>query len=351
MEGTSATHPPRMRLTTRKMMAAVAVAAVLLFLYQCISALLSAFDDVINEPFAAIRKEIKSWDLGPSPSITVDVFEGSILVVPSPNSKVNAEITASVLAQDSRSAANDALQTIDVQTDQQGDTLRISARGASGPHPESSWVRKDVRVDLYVPSGVRLDLRTGRGDIHVGRSFDGSNPIHRPIATPSIRARNDSRYRVGYAEGNIIIETTPLPSSPDESPTTKLQLDATGQIEILAVNALVEARAWHGIIPQGWTLDQYEKKECGGAISFEGSLAAGEHSLRAAHQVEMKLPAETAYEIEAEAIGGAIQGDLLLKPVEARDGRATWKGSIGSKPRVKLRLRADEGSITLRTRP
>jgi hypothetical protein len=329
------------------MMAAVAGVAVLLFLFQSIA----WFVDCLNEPFAAIRKTSKSWDLGPLPSITVDVFEGSILVLPSHDDKVHAETTAGVLAEDSRSAAHEALQTITIQTDQQGDTLRISARGASCPHPGSSWVRKDVRVDLYVPPGVRLDLRTGRGDIQVGRSFDGSNPIHRPIATPSIRARNDSPYRVGYAEGNIIIETTPLPSSPDGSPTTKLQLDATGQIEILAVNALVEARAWHGIIPQGWTLDQYEKKECGGSIAFDGSLTIGEHSLRAAHQIEMKLPAETAYQIEAEAIGGAIQGDLLPKPVEARDGRATWKGSIGSMPRVNLRLRADEGPITLRTRP
>jgi hypothetical protein len=332
------------------MMAVVAVAAVLLFLHQCVSALLSDLDDVFNEPFGAIRKETKSWDLGPSPSITVDVFEGSILVVPSPDGKVNAEITSGVLAEDSRSAAHEALQTIDVQIDQRGDTLRISARGASGPHPGSSWVRKDVRVDLYVPPGVRLDLRTGRGDIQVGRSFDGSNPIHRPIATASIRARNDSLYRGGYAEGNIIIETTPLPSSPDESPTTKLQLDATGQIEILAQNAVVEARAWHGTLPKGWTQASYEDG-FEGSILFEGTLAEGPHSIRAAHRIEMKLPAETAYQIEAEAIGGAIQGDLLPKPVEARDGRATWKGSIGFKPCVNLRLRADEGPITLRTRP
>ena len=61
----------------------------------------------------------------------------------------------------------------------------------------------------------------------------------------------------------------------------------------------------------------------------------------------MKLSAETALRVSAEALGGTITGDLLTGPIERREGRSRWNGSVGSKPRGDLRLRTDDGPMTM----
>jgi hypothetical protein len=175
----------------------------------------------------------------------------------------------------------------------------------------------------------------------------GNVPVYRPVAASSVRARNDSKYRLGYAEGNIVIETVAPPSAKDGLVIpTRLQLDAAGQIEILARDAIVEARAWHGLAPKGWTSADYEDG-FEGSIKFEGTLAQGAHSLRAAHRLEMKFSPDTSLQVDAEAKGGAITGDLLSKPIEPLGGRASWHGATGSGQGGTIRLRTDEGPISL----
>ena len=141
----------------------------------------------------------KSWDLGPSPSVTVDVFEGTIQVYPSPDHLVSAEITTVSQCKYSQSDSDVALG-IDLELNVRGDSIRISVKASSG-----TGFRKEADVDLYVPQGVHLDVRTGRGEIRVGRGYSGNVPVHQPIAASSV-APYDSRYRLGYGEGNIIIE-------------------------------------------------------------------------------------------------------------------------------------------------
>ena len=100
----------------------------------------------------------KSWDLGPSPSVTVDVFEGTIQVYPSPDHLVSAEITTVAQCKYSQSDSDVALGTIDLELNVRGDSIRISVKASSG-----TGFRKEADVDLYVPQGVHLDVRTGAG--------------------------------------------------------------------------------------------------------------------------------------------------------------------------------------------
>jgi hypothetical protein len=338
--------PHRLRFTVRRMLAAVAISAMLLFIYRSCPSL----DQIFNDgPFNAIATIKKDWDLGPSPTVMVDVFEGTIQVYPSDDGKVHAEVATVGQTKVDQATSEVALKEIDLSLDQRGDSLRIVARGASG-YSWGNWIRKEAHLDLHVPPNVRLDLRTGRGEIRVGRDYVKNVLIHRPISAVSVRARNDSKYRLGYAEGNIIVETTAPPGESGAAPIpTRLQLDAVGQIEIRSVDAIVEARAWHGEVPKNWNsadYEQYEKEE--GSIRFEGRLASGIHSFRAAHRIEMILSPEAAFRVDAEATGDAILGDLLPKPVEPREGRALWKETIGPEPRGLLRLRTDQGAITLK---
>src|SRR5689334_12210592 len=68
----------RVRFTIRRMIVAVAVMALGLFAYPFLDELFS--DD---GPFNATRQGAKSWGCGPASSVTVDIFEGSIRVLPS----------------------------------------------------------------------------------------------------------------------------------------------------------------------------------------------------------------------------------------------------------------------------
>ena len=156
---------PRVRFTIRRMMAAVAVIAVGLPAYPFFEELCS--DD---GPFHAIRQGVKSWGGGPATSVIVEVFEGSIQVLPSTDGRVTAEIMALSLTSRSQRVADRALETIDVCTSQRGNSIEIVARGApSVPGPEwRGYITNTAHVVLHVPDGVRLDLRVGKGEIDVG---------------------------------------------------------------------------------------------------------------------------------------------------------------------------------------
>jgi hypothetical protein len=333
----------RIRVTTRRLMLAVLIAALALAAYRALMALSELFHD---DPYHAIKTMSASWHAGPEPSVTADLFEGGIQVFPSADGTVKAEVTFVAVTKNSQADADGALETIDLMMDHRGDSVRIVARGASG-----AGIRKDANLVLYVPPGVRLDLRTGRGEIRVGRDYKGNAPIHRPVAAHSIRARNDSAYRLGYAQGSITVETLApsLPAGAAPIPC-RLQLDAPGHIEVIADSAVVEARAWHGKPPDSWGPGVYETED-EGAITFEGSLAGGEHTLRAAHRITMRLSAPTALRVDAEAIGGKITGDLLPEAIEQRDGRSKWISPVGTDAHSHLLLRTDDGSMVLDRKP
>ena len=156
---------PRVRLTIRRMMVAVAVIAMGLSALPFLEELFS--DD---GPFRAIRQGVNSWGCGPATSVTVEVFEGSIQVLPTTDARVTAEIMAVSVTSRSQRVADRALDTIAVTTSQRGDSIEIVARGApSVTGPEwRGYITNTARVVLRVPDGVRLDLCVGNGQIDAG---------------------------------------------------------------------------------------------------------------------------------------------------------------------------------------
>jgi hypothetical protein len=323
-------------------MLAVLIVALSLAAYR---ALLFLSEILRDDPYHAFKTASASWQAGPEPSVTADLFEGSIQVLPSTDGTVKAKVTFQAVTKLSQADADQALGTIDLMMDHRGDSVRIVMRGASG-----AGIMKEADLVLHVPPGVRLDLRTGRGEIYVGRDYAGGVAIHRPVAASSIRARNDSVYRLGYAQGSIFVETVAPPCPGGGTLPTRLQLDAPGHIEVIADAAVVEARAWHGKPPDSWGPGVYEGED-EGVITFEGSLAGGEHTLRAAHRITMRLAAATALEVDAEATGGKMKGDLLPGAMEQRDGRSKWSSSVGAETHGHLLLRTDDGSIILDRKP
>jgi hypothetical protein len=332
----------RIRVTTRRLMLAVLLAALSLAAYRALASLAAILRD---DPYHANKTVSASWQAGPEPSVTVDLFEGRIQVLPSPDGTVKAEVTSHAATKLSQADADQALDAIELVMDHRGDSVRIVMRGASG-----AGICKDSELVLHVPSGVRLDLRTGLGEIYVGRDYANGVAIHRPVAASSIRARNDSVYKSAYAQGNIDVTTVAPPCPGGGTLPTRLQLDAPGHIDVIADMAVVEARAWHGTLPIGQGSADHELED-EGVITFEGSLAGGEHTMRAAHRITMRLSAPTVLRVDAEAIGGRITGDLLPGAIEQRDGRSKWSSSVGAETHGHLLLRTDDGSMILDRKP
>lgn len=337
-----------MRITTRRSMIAVAVAAVLLYGWRSVA----WFFEALGEPYGARRTTTRSWDLGPAPDLTIDNFGGNIDVFPSTDGRVTAVVDAWSFGHDHVADAEADVATIDVACDHRGDTLRISILSTSVPI--GGGFRRHAHVELYVLGNVRLDLRTGAGNVRLGWTPKAAGWVAMPIPARSVRVRNDSRgRRVGWGEGDIKVATS-APRAPDGTRIpTRLLLDAPGRIEVDADLAIVEARAWHGTPAEGWTAEQYEAADFypergtgEGIIRFVGTLA-GASDLRAAHRIELKLGTMPAVRVEAEAVAGSIGGTLLPRPIEPVGKVARWSGSLGNPPLASLRLRADEGPIVL----
>ena len=338
-----------MRITTRRTMIAVALVAAMLYAYRQAA----WFVEALDEPYYAKRMTTQSWDVGPAPDITVDCFEGSIVVNPATDGRVTAEIMTLSFGHDHQSDAEADVETIHVACVQMGDTLRITSPGFS-----PAGIRRQSHVTLLVPTNVRLDLRTGGGDVVIGWRPMGASPLTTPIIARSVRVRNDSPSRLmGWNHGDIKIATR-APGSDDRTAIpTRLQLDACGRIEVEANLATVEARAWHGVTPEGWTQAQYESftgaPERGsgeGIVTFSGRLA-GASDLRAAHSVALKLWRDPVMQIEAEATGGTLGGSALPATVEPEKGIARWSGALGKAPTATVRLRTDAGPIVVDAKP
>jgi hypothetical protein len=330
------------RFTVRGLMVAIAAAGVLLFSYQIV---VDFFLMLRNHDanFSSTKKYAsKHWDLGTSPSVAVDLFDGWIVIVPSRNIEVVADVEIGVSNKSSQAAADKALMAIDSRFHQWKDTLKISLTGMKNHTLNYSNI-----IKLYVPSGTHLDLRTGRGNIHVGRDYLNGKWVHTPISASSIRARNDSEYALGKMFGSVVVEALARPGTQAKpSYPTLIQIDAPGRIDIIADAAVVEANAWHGNPPKQWPQGVYESED-EGTISFEGSLARGIHSLRAAHRINMKLQKTDYLRIDAEATSGQIAGNLLREQIEPMEGKACWFGSLGAEEGGIIQLRTSDGSIEL----
>jgi hypothetical protein len=195
----------RVRFTVRRMMAAAAVVAMGLCVYPWVYFWLEEVSS-IDPPYHALSRKVTSWSCGPEPSVTVDIYEGSISVLPGTAGRITADILGVSVTKRSQAAADRALGSIDVATRPTSDGVEIVARGDASV-PGRRNITNDVNVQLFVPAGARLDLRVGRGQIAVGSgSTSGGKPVHQPVDASAIRACVGSQESVHIGDGEVVID-------------------------------------------------------------------------------------------------------------------------------------------------
>lgn len=321
---------PRLRFTLRRMMAIVAAAEVLIWLYRIIP---GSLGELLDDTFPSAMKSVtKTWNAGPAPRIEVDLYGGYISAVQSTDGRVSAVITTSSIFKNSQAGADAAVAGIVLTTDHEGDTIRI--RATNPLNPPAFSLRTDVA--LRVPPGTGLDLLTGHGYIHIGQclpSPSGGRWMSAPVALKSAKARD-----LGGVFTGMEVEILSAPSSPE----TILDLESRrGSIRIRGDNLLIKAKA------------------DGGGIEYTGRLAHGNHSFvtgpfaphadggwRLERGIRLVLPSDVAFGVDAVSTRDQVRsGFPLVSAAPRKPGVLT--GMVGGDPKVKVELRSDDGPIEI----
>jgi hypothetical protein len=328
------------RMTLRGSLLIVASSALILaasraalFVRQCLS----------QRPYVAHHVVSNEWSLNGGGLVSVELFHGTIEVFPAQSNTVAAQLDAVATSKRSQGKADAALGALSVKMNCVGESITIVSR--SGRNVVGAGAHTDLR--LWVPAGISLRLRTGRGDIRIGRGYSGSTSIHCPVAASSIEAWNESPRRLGYAEGNITVETVAPPSLS----ATKLRLEAVGRIEIRADSALVSVSTYRAKVPgdrppRPQASDERDP-ECG-TIHFFGSLSAGESRFEAAQAIQVHLSPGASFTADAESTNGQITSEYASRAPVRKGERTTWRELVGADPKSAVFLRSTIGPIVIR---
>jgi hypothetical protein len=335
--------PHRFQFTVRGLMLAVLLGALAMISWR---GLVHVQRRLSGDPYAAVRSISKNWSLANNPSIEVDLFEGSIQVLPSGDRRTSATITVAAVSKYSQAAADEMLGAIKADLIAREDKLKITLCCTR----DETSVTKAIDVKIYVPKAAKLDLQTRRGEIRVGQDYVGIATFHLPVAASSIVARNLSPRRFGYAEGNIVVEAV----APSDSPLVRLVLEAPGRIDIRAENALVFALAHGGALPVHHAAGPREQSQADreeGSIKFDGSLSIGRSSFRAAHSIDLILPRDASFHADIAAVDGRIVSQFGSQPTVAGKSESMWLEDVGLNPQSVLVVRAMNGAVTLKKTP
>jgi hypothetical protein len=201
------------RMTIRGLIAGLAMVVLLSGCCLFVGQLKISWDDQFDG--AESKEATRAWEAGASPKIVIDACDGAIMVKPSLDGRITADVTRHTLCKNlSKAVAEDALRYIHVEMIEEGDIIRIVTRPTEYM-PKNNYARTgtyinvSTDIEVAVPEGARLDLRTGVGQIEV---------VGRPA---EIRAKNNAGF-VGFD-----LDPTRGLAQPGDSPKW-LKLEGTG---------------------------------------------------------------------------------------------------------------------------
>jgi hypothetical protein len=274
------------------------------------------------------EREEKRFTTKGRPAIQLGTFDGSIVVRGWDRDEVSVEVQK-------RARDKKAAQTIEVVSEQKGDTIRVEARRKddSSDGTSFSWhhISRSARLVVSVPTGSDLIVRTGDGSIRVEhvtgkvelRSSDGS-VTGRDLAGDIVAHTEDGAIKLERVDGKCDV------ASDDGSINVQGRFDG---LRVSTEDGGVVVRA----LP-------------GSRVSRDWSLSTGDGSL------VLYVPEAVAAELDAQTRDGSVKLDSGLPFARAgREGRdeesrRTLRGRLGpGGPR--LILRTGDGSIRLRRQP
>jgi DUF4097 and DUF4098 domain-containing protein YvlB len=270
---------------------------------------------VVNfNPFTAEQEVSDTFKTKATPLIVVDTFNGVIDVTPGEKGIVEARVTKRAGGSTQEEAEQD-LENIEVSMKQEGDKIEIKV----GKTDQSMWSNRGASVELQVPEGTVLDVRTTNGKVNV------------VAITGDVKARSSNgAIHVKGTRGKLDL-TTSNGGIQAEGGTGRLDLKTSnGPIAVKSTKAVVNARTSNG------------------AIQFTGRLNDGDNAFQSSNgKIALALPSDAEFNLDATTSNGRIKSDFAVDEDE-KANKHRLRGTVGKDPKATIKVHTSNGSIEIR---
>jgi hypothetical protein len=298
------------------------------------SSMLAAIALAVNaNAGSGLRDEIvDSFAVKPGGTLTFDSDLASVEISTSETETLRAEFTREFKVSNAQEA--DALrQQLDVQMTKTGNDVKVTVRWTGDRHDRD--LRKvHVSFRIAMPRKFNLDLRTvgsariGDLDGTVKAAINGGSLQFRDVNGPLMARTNGGSITVHDVGGDV--EAT----------------SNGGSVSVGRANGKVMARANGGSVSIDEATDAIDAKAAGGSVTAYISKQPRSDSklIAEAGNVELRLPASIAINIDASCSAGRLSSDFSLYGHQEDD---RLKGTInGGGPLVMVR--ASAGNVHIR---
>jgi hypothetical protein len=275
----------------------------------------------LSNRFTAVETVLKSYKVDGKQQIVADTFNGAVDVLTGASDKVEIKVTKRS-GGSSQEDADDDLDNIEVRFEQTGNQVAIHVRSVN-PKP---FVNRGAAIEIQVPEGSTLDLRTTNGKIGaVGLVGD------------TVAHTSNGAIQVQGSIGNLDLETSNGSISTEGGVGKISAKSSNGPIDIVSSNGVVDAHTSNG------------------RISYRGKLVAGDHVLSTSNgKVSVILPADAAFKLEARTRSGHITSDFASDAAESsgkkkKSNKSQLSGTFGGRQTsASLDIQTSNGSIEIR---
>ena len=229
--------------------------------------------------------------------------------------------------------------TVEIETWNGG----IEVRGCPGTKVQIAFVKlgaggskEDAQADI---KNVEVVVEEGPGGVKiVGRRKDGKTSgssgasfvLCVPRTTPVVAKTRNGAITVADVGATVAAETS------NGAVTVK---DATGPLALTSMNGRIEATGRDAVLMLSTE---------NGAVSFEGTLAAGDHSMKTKNgSIDVALPVTSVFGLTATTGNGTVTCDLPLEGPGERSAKQV-EGVTGPNAASILTLATSNGSVHVR---
>jgi hypothetical protein len=269
------------------------------------------------------KRPVNRYEVGPSPSLTIDNFAGSITVSAGESGAID------VIARKQAGRQRD-LERIEVEIRPQDGGLAIETRRPPGGG------RAMVQLEIRTPVETRLEARSGSGSIVV-RGLRGVVQVDTGSGSLVL---NDlaSELRAHTGTGSIEVNGVQGEASVDTG---------SGSVEIAEVQGGLEAHTGSGRIDVQEAIGGPVRLDTGsGRIQYSGRPAGPCRFETGSGDVMLNLPANLNMTLDLHTGTGQIDVNYELDGRVTAGGK-TVKGIVGSGERGEIYARTGSGDIRL----
>ncbi len=266
-------------------------------------------------PYAAEQEIEKSFIPMPNPTIVADTFNGRIEFRQGEGMSLTVQVTKRCNGR-TELEAQDELAKIDVVIEElEGNIISIEAKRALG----HASVNGGARIYVTLPGPAAARLKTSNGNIVLASpvidvdASTSNGAIHVSSCQGPIKATSSNgEIKIGQAKGKLELKSS----------NGDIQMD---QIEA----GLVQAQTSNG------------------RIKFQGELVNGDHEFTTTNGVvSLRLPPEAAFAVDAKTSNARVISTFDVKK-SGRDRTTQLIGTVGSQPKINLKLRSANGNIQI----